>query len=69
MTLTEMLEQQENHRPLTVEIVKGVFKKWLDEITLGALQDKLLEDINIRKDLIIMVDEPGYFENERFEVQ
>jgi|TARA_R100001530_G_scaffold34985_2_gene27339 hypothetical protein len=69
MTLTEMLEQQENHMPLTVKIVKGVFKKWLAEITLGALQDKLLEDINIRKDLIIMVDEPGYFENERFEVQ
>ena len=42
MTLTEMLKQQEKHRPLTTEIVKDVFKKWLEEISLGATQDRAM---------------------------
>ena len=53
--------------PDQITATKEVFKEWLREIALGGLRNKLLEDINIRKDLIIMVDEPGYFENERFE--
>ena len=64
MTLTEMLEKQSNHRPLTVEIVKDVFKEWLREIALGGLQDNAMDVLHIRHDLITMVDEPG---NERFE--
>ena len=40
MTLTEMLEQQSNHRPLTVEIVKDVFKEWLKDIALGQYQTR-----------------------------
>ena len=67
MTLTEMLEQQSNHRPLTVGIVKDVFKEWLEEISLGATQDRAMYDLNISHDLIIMVDDSSYFENEHFE--
>ncbi len=67
MTLTEMLEQQSNHRPLTPEIVKDIFKKWLEEGSLGGVQDRAMYDLNITHDLIMMVDEPTYFENERFE--
>ncbi|KKM70803.1 hypothetical protein LCGC14_1436980 [marine sediment metagenome] len=73
MTLTEMLEQQNNHRPLTTEIVKDVFKKWLEEVGLPSYQTpgkhgncfdatKSLRDL-----IIILVDEPSYSENERFE--
>ena len=64
MTLTEMLEQQSNHRPLTVDIVKDVFKEWLKDIAPGTYQDMMMEAHNIRHDLIIMVDEPGYSEIE-----
>ena len=73
MTLTEMLEQQSNHRPLTVEIVKDVFKEWLSHIgmpsyqTLGKYGNGFDATKSLRDLLVIMVDEPSYSENERFE--
>ena len=73
MTLTEMLEQQSNHRPLTVDIVKDVFKEWLGEVGLPDYYVELRHDITknatrlTRDLLVILVGEPGYFENERFE--
>ncbi len=81
MTLTEMLEHQENHRPLTTEIVKYVFKEWLGEVGLPDYYVELPHDLTenatqlTRDLLVILVDEPdetwpseGYFKNpSRFE--
>ena len=73
MTLTEMLEQQANHRPLTTEIVKDIFKEWLREVGLPDYYVHLPHDLTenatqlTRDLLVILADEPSYFKNERFE--
>lgn len=54
MTLTEMLAKEVKHP----EPIKEIFKQWLKEIALGAVQDDAMTSLGIRIDLITMVDEP-----------
>ena len=59
MTLTEMLINCETHYNLDqIDTAKEIFKGWLRDIPLGTLMDDSIFGQRIRKDLIIMVDEP-----------